>query len=303
MGMLTEVLDRDVKRKGGNRQVLAESVAEQEAVDGVALAPDGKVLIAATDRQVVVVPDKGSPVSYPLTELHSVSVIGGAEHVLFAPLQRDRVFESVVLTADDAHRLATFVRARLMELHEPGAEWWDDPAGTLGLSLWPAGLLVRPASSAVPELQWFTVSFVNTGIQVRTTRHPQDSSRYKGDAREFISWSQVRSLAVEGTDQIERRPSVGAVMLFGVLGLGASKSIRRSYLVVDTHGGSYIFERHEMLPVALAGFLAPVLRHFAPSPAEATGITAEQFAAHLGGQARTNELLGEILAELRRRAT
>ena len=91
-----------------------------------------------------------------------------------------------------------------------------------------------------------------------------------------------------------------SLLAFGVLGLGASKTMRRSYLAVDTDQGSYIFERQELLPVALAGLLAPVMQHFTTLSDQARGATAEQFAALIEGQARTNEILMAILKELER---
>lgn len=107
----------------------------------------------------------------------------------------------------------------------------------------------------------------------------------------------MHSVAVEGLDQIERRPSVGAVLLFGVMGLGASREIRRAYLTIEAEHGDYVFERQELLPLELSGFLAPVLRQMRSS-SSAPDDTMQQV---LDAQVETNRLLGEILDALRGR--
>jgi hypothetical protein len=103
----------------------------------------------------------------------------------------------------------------------------------------------------------------------------------------------VRDVTVEGADQIERRPSVAAVLVFGVLGLGASKAIKRSYLVISSDNGDYVLERQELLPLELSGYLAPVLRemhHVAQQDDPMTRL--------LEAQQETNRLLALIVERL-----
>jgi hypothetical protein len=140
------------------------------------------------------------------------------------------------------------------------------------------------------------VSFANTGVQIlayKDSRYPQF---YRGDATEFIPWPAVHSVTVEGVDQVERRPSVGAVVAFGIMGLGASKTIRRSYLVIATDAGDYFFEQDNLLPAGLAARIGPVLRLFTqPDGGSADGDVRELLV-------ETNRLLADILEELRARS-
>jgi hypothetical protein len=245
------------------------------------------------DAGVSVAYEKMAAWSVDYDALHSVSVIGGFDPVLFAPLQRDQAFDAVAVSSPDATRLADVAREHLAQRHEPGNEWWDSPTADLGIALWPVGLLLRPPSSPMPQQHWCTVSFVNTGIQMRTARHPKYPSMYAGDVRAFLPWSTVHDVSVEGSDQIERRPSVAAVVAFGILGLGASKSIRRSYLVVSADEGDYVFERQEMLPLELSGYLAPVLRQMRHVAAG-----DDPLQQLLEAQLETNRLLSLILEEI-----
>jgi hypothetical protein len=185
------------------------------------------------------------------------------------------------------------VRAQLVQHHESGPEWWDSPTADLGIEVWPAGLLIKPASSALPERVWYTASFVNTGVQLRTVRHPKQPSNYPGDHHEFLPWTSVHDVTVEGADQIERRPSVAAVLVFGVLGLGASKAIKRSYLVISSDHGDYVLERQDLLPLELSGYVAPVLREMHHVAQQDDPITRL-----LEAQQETNRLLALIVERL-----
>jgi hypothetical protein len=69
-------------------------------------------------------------------------------------------------------------------------------------------------------------------------------------------------MAAEGINQVQQRPSVGAVVLFGVAGLAARKKESRSYLTVATQTGDYAFQVEGLLPAALAALVSPVARHF-----------------------------------------
>lgn len=274
-------------------QAVVEAALAGEDCEAAATSSDGKTIVAVTPTRLIVARDKAIDTEYALADLHSISALGGGDNALLAPLRRGEPFAAIQVHGPQ--RLATAVRQRLVDLHAPGDEWWDDPAGDLGVSLWPAGLLVAPTGSVLATKHWYNLSFVNTGVQFRSIRAQSNPSLYPGDLREFIPWDDVHGVTVEGADQIERRPSVGAVVAFGVLGLGASKAIRRSYAVVNTTAGDYVVERQDMLPTELRGFLAPVLRRF-PEPSSADG--TEELRTLL---AETNRLLNDILEELRSR--
>jgi hypothetical protein len=254
-------------------------------------------VVAVTPTRLATCRAKSEPVIRDLEELHSISVLGGGESALVAPLVRDQAFDAIPLPREQADDIARLVRKHLSQLHESGVEWWDDPAGELGISLWPTGLLVAPPSAVTPARAFYNISIVNTGVQMRTMRLPTAANIYPGDFRDFIPWSEIERVDVEGADQIERRPNIGAVALFGVLGLGASKVIRRSYLVLGTARGEYVFERQEMLPTELRAFISPVLRPFSSSDTGMNGPDA--LAPLLEAQAETNRLLNDILTELR----
>lgn len=96
-----------------------------------ARAFDGKALVAVTDDAVLVAQDKDAVMRYSFRELHSVSVLGDSDPVLFAPLRRGVAFESVSLRAADAVRLADVIRARLAQIHDPGDGWWNRPTADL----------------------------------------------------------------------------------------------------------------------------------------------------------------------------
>ena len=292
-------IGRDIHGKvssAASKNLIAECLNFGDCIE-VAGSPDGRTLVAVTESGLVVAYEKARAGKFAYGDLHSVSVIGDADTVLFAPLQRDVPFDAVRLTAPDAVRLASRARQLIAEVHDPGTEWWDTPEGELGVTVWPAGLLTRPNSSPVQPQQWCTLAFVNTGIQIRTFRHPQHAGLYRGDAREFLPWPDVRNVAVEGLDQVERRPSVGAVAVFGVLGLSASKEIRRAYVTIEATAGDYVFEVQDVLPLTLSGFLAAVLRQMNVSAVRDDDPIHQVIAAQL----ETNRLLEEILTALRAR--
>jgi hypothetical protein len=88
---------------------------------------------------------------------------------------------------------------------------------------------------------------------------------------------------------------VAAVVAFGLLGLAASKEVRRAYFVLESDDGDYVFERQGVLPLQLSGQLAPVLKQM-------RGIEEDDVAQQmLDAQRETNRLLVEILTELRNR--
>jgi hypothetical protein len=107
---------------------------------------------------------------------------------------------------------------------------------------------------------------------------------------------------------VTSRPSVGAVVAFGVLGLAARRNEKRAFLTLVTEAGDYLVEDDEHLPVELRALLAPFLERLDIKVAEAGNdptdpieqirrlgelrdagyITPEQF------EAKRTELLGRI---------
>ena len=61
---------------------------------------------------------------------------------------------------------------------------------------------------------------------------------------------------------------MGAVVAFGVLGLAARKTEKRSYLTVSSDVGDVVLEVHDRLPVELRGLLRkyPALSNIASDP-------------------------------------
>lgn len=256
-------------------------------------AADGKLLTVVTDDQLLVGRDKGDGFGWKIADLRSISVLPDGERSLLAPLGSGE-FYSFGLEPGDAERIAAAVR-QLLPPTDPGAAWWDDPQATIGTFLRALALLVRPSGSPHHEKTICNVSFANTGVQIFSYKDPRFPQFYQGDITEFVPWSAVHSVTVEGLDQVERRPSVGAVLVFGLMGLAASQAVRRSYLVVATDAGDFFFEQQDMLPSALAARIGPVLRLFIQPAAASEGVDVGELLIE------TNRLLGEILEELRTR--
>jgi hypothetical protein len=74
-----------------------------------------------------------------------------------------------------------------------------------------------------------------------------------------IRWSEIDAIAVEGTEQVDRRVSGGRVVAFGVLGAMAKKGSKTSYLVVTIQGRDVLFEAQRLGPHELRGKLSAVL--------------------------------------------
>ena len=73
----------------------------------------------------------------------------------------------------------------------------------------------------------------------------------------LVPWRHVREARVEGVDQVQARVSVGAVLVFGVLGLAARREEKRAYLTVRTDDGEYLIEDGSHLPRELRSELSP----------------------------------------------
>lgn len=230
---------------GDEHVVLASSVWTTDG-DDAALALTNVRLILATDSR------SADAVVLSLADLSSVST---------APNQRGRLLaffcgetmRQIVVPEIVANDLVCAVRASLVESHPLGSDdpWWRDPLLDIGIAL-PGGVyLAGPDRSIEPGVPVY-VSVVNAGVTVRlpTVQH---------ESRFMIPWSRIRSLEIEGVDQARSRPSVGAVLAFGVLGLLARRTEMEAYLTVKADRGDYSFGIEGMLPTALRATLSPVL--------------------------------------------
>jgi hypothetical protein len=231
-------------------------------VETVACSRMGTEIVALTSQRLLVADRKKPVVEYDLADLHSVSVLDSGSQdphdLLLCPLQVDQPFYGVPVGPRTIERIAAALRARLSDLHSPGTEWWDNPSERVGQLISPFALLVAPPDSQVPMQYWYSLSIVNTGVQLRTT---SVRNRYPGDQRQFFPWSAIRSLSPEGDDNIQRRHSVAAVLAVGVLGLAAGRDVRRSWLVIGVDSGEYVLENQQMLSRELSGLLSPITRN------------------------------------------
>jgi hypothetical protein len=86
-----------------------------------------------------------------------------------------------------------------------------------------------------------------------------------------IDWDQVRDLQVDGPDAAQMRPSVAAVVAFGVLGLAARRREWSAIVDISTAEGELVFEVIGEAAPALRAKLEPFLRELVhPSEAAAT---------------------------------
>jgi hypothetical protein len=269
MATVAELIDRDLGRalSKSARRNLEEACGPAPCL-AVGCSMAFTTVVALTDDRLLVVTGRSKVDDFPLCDLHSLSVLDtGALNgeVLLCPLRINSAFEPVPLGPNSAERILPLLRQRIGELHQRGEAWWDDPLGKVEYFLGHLELLVAPPDSGITGKSDYSLAIVNTGLQLRRVR----SSDGDPDVRRFIPWSKVVSFGAEGPDQVQMRPSVAAVVTFGVLGLAARQKIRRSFLVVGTESGEIVLETQRMLALELQALLSPVLRHFTSDTASA----------------------------------
>ncbi len=125
---------------------------------------------------------------------------------------------------------------------------WERPGFTEVIRLEDAGLLSGPTSSPVRGGTVVIVMISGAGVQIRHA----DAS-----AGVVIPWRAISTFRVEGVDQVQMRPRVGAVLAFGVLGLAARRKEKRAYLTVETDEGEFLIEDGAHLPIELRSLLTP----------------------------------------------
>ena len=79
-----------------------------------------------------------------------------------------------------------------------------------------------------------------------------------------IDWDQITDIQVEGPAQAQLRPSVAAVVTFGVLGLAARRREWSAVVEISTAEGDLVFEVIGEAAPALKSKLAPFLGELVP---------------------------------------
>ncbi|MDQ1521461.1 MAG: hypothetical protein QOI55_2534 [Actinomycetota bacterium] len=272
-------------------RVVAATIGRTRTADVVAVLSDQRIVVRG-----------GDDADYPLNDLRgAVTYMSGRDTIFLALLESD-VGEPFIVPAGSGVLFAETVRARVAGLRGPAAHGralWDDPTFTAVLRLAACGLLAAPAGCGVETRVSLVATFTSVGCIFREK---------DGTGRQFLPWTVVEGVRVEGVDQVTSRPSVGAVVAFGVLGLAARRNEKRAFLTLVTEAGDYLVEDDEHLPVELRALLAPFLERLDIKVAEAGNdptdpieqirrlgelrdagyITPEQF------EAKRTELLGRI---------
>jgi hypothetical protein len=109
-----------------------------------------------------------------------------------------------------------------------------------------AVLLVSP-DAQLPQKAKAAITIVSTGVRIKS-----------GRTSKFLPRKTISGISVEGVDQVQLRPSIAAVVAFGVLGLASRKRERYSYVTLDSHEGQFVFELQDRLPLELRASLGPL---------------------------------------------
>jgi len=213
----------------------------------------------------------------------------------------DGPLDAVTTPPDDAERLVGAL-GRSSVAVESGTS--DD-----AVRIWPAQLLVASVDMPIKAKSWVSMTVLQAGVQIRTALSATGAAP-RHDERWFLPLSRITGLAIEGPDAARLRPSVAAVAAFGVLGLAARKSEKRSYLTISQDTGDVVLEVHDRLPVELRGLLRkyPALSNVAtdPEPADEDTSTILEQIRTLGGlrdagyvsadefEAKKKDLLGRL---------
>jgi hypothetical protein len=255
-GDLDRAVARDLGRTEARRavEVIADNLARGESVDAVAEAPRGRV-VAATDQRLAVGDRNGQFWSVNYEELRDVVPLPLGKQAVVCPLVEGQPFEGIEVRRRDARRVADAAHARIVVLHSSreAGRWHDDPAFAVAARFAPVALLVSPPKYPIPGKTWVSLSIVTTGIQIT----PMDQAKLPG--KEFVAWDGVSRLETEGVDQVTRRPRVGAVLAFGVLGLAASRKEKCGYIALATDAGDFVLQVNDLLPTEIRATLMPAV--------------------------------------------
>lgn len=250
-------------------------------------ARDGDCIALLTPRRLLV-GGGGIDRAYDLTELATAVVVSSGERPVFYPVSMSGPADMFYVGADGAD-FAAEVRKQLVRIRPPrvNAPIWERPEFTHVIRLEDAGLLVAPKDSPVRSGQVVIVSITSVGVQIRHT---------DGSSGVLVPWRDVLETRVEGVEQVQTRPSVGAVLVFGVLGLAARRKEKRAYLTFQTREGDYLIEDAEHLPLELRALLAPFGVSEKPSVAVSTGWEYRQLSGRDDDQSLWDRL-GDLGAE------
>ncbi len=268
----SSVLERDLSRRRARRvaNLLMTVVEPGESVlaaTGGAIVREGQrfgassesdqtgdpMTLVVTDRRVLSIPNRGDSRALAFDQLRGIATLPGRNREVLVLLLPDRrAFEAFQTSAKDGDRIAQAVR-------DAAASADIKLALTPAIGVWPARLLVAPGNCVLEQGAWVVATFVETGIQLRVAKAPNMASPRR-DGVQFLPWEEITAAAVEGQDQITQRPSVGAVVAFGVLGLAARKTERRSYLSISTGEADFVIEVRDRLPVELRAELGRSLK-------------------------------------------
>ncbi|HEY5696691.1 MAG TPA: DUF2510 domain-containing protein [Acidimicrobiales bacterium] len=204
--------------------------------------------LVLTDAALVATGKGGVLFELPWRSVESASGLGIGNRrssVVIIPADGDSFF-GLTLGLAEGRELVEEIRRRT-QLNPPSQGWWGALPGEFGVPC--VGRILADAAGQLEPGTGYRGGIWPAGVTI-TTR----SSRY------LIRWSVVRDLRVEGIDQVRTRPSVGAVLVFGVLGLAAAKQEAESYVTITTDQGEWVLEVGGVLPSPLRARLSPVLQ-------------------------------------------
>lgn len=247
-----EVLKRDASKTNRNAAYAVANLIEDDETPLRALGGTtnrGDCMALLTSRRLLV---GGGNIerAYEFSDLATALVVHAAGgHAAFFPASTDKPGDMFYVNAA-GEDFAREVREQIARVRPPNDESpiWERPDFTHVVRLDDAGLLVAPKASDIPPGQVVNVMLSSAGVQIR---------QKGGYAGLLIRWADVQETRIEGVDQVQTRPSVGAVLVFGVLGLAARRKEKRAYLTLRTVDGEYLIEDGSHLPLELRAQLVP----------------------------------------------
>jgi hypothetical protein len=172
--------------------------------------------------------------------------------LVLAPVRFDERLVEIRLdgTADTARSISASVNPAINEARDARVEghWSATLPDAFAVAF--DGMLLSEPAKADTRPERVRVVAMNAGLALERP----------DERHSFIPWQSVDAVAVEGVDQVRNRPSVGAVVAFGVLGLAARRKESEAYLVIETADGAWALELPNMVPAKVRADLSPVLR-------------------------------------------
>jgi hypothetical protein len=246
-----EVLKRDASNTNRNAAQAVASLIEGDETPLRALGGTtnkGDCMALLTPRRLLVGGGKIDR-AYEFSDLATAVVVDTIGGQALFPVATDKPSDMFYVNAG-GEDFAREVREQIARVRPPrdDSQIWERPDFTHVVRLPDAGLLAAPKVSEVKAGQVVNVMLSSAGVQIR---------QKAGYAGVLIPWAAVQETRIEGVDQVQSRPSVGAVVLFGVLGLAARRKEKTAYLTVRTGDGEYLIEDGSHLPLELRVQLAP----------------------------------------------